>query len=133
MAEYPIRVIQKACRVSNVANAERYFIYKAMPGDRVIACDIQKTTLAAASTNSRFTVGDGAEGSVVNEGFLVEADCDTEAGSAADFVDGTGEYLTSSGGKLYTTQTDIYARYVTGTTPGATAPEMLVRLWVAKS
>lgn len=132
MADYPIYVIQKQCRVSNPAVAEDYFIYKAMPGDRVIACDVQKTTLAAGSTNSKFTVGDGAEGSVVDSGFVIGADVDTEAGSAADFVDGTGEYLVNSGGKLYTVTGNIFAHYVTGTTPGATAPNVLVRLWVAK-
>ena len=126
MAEYPIYVVQKACRVALAANAENFFLYKAMPGERIIACDVQKTTLAAASTNSDFTVGDATD----PDGFATAVD--TEAGTAADWVNNSGAYLTDSGGKLYTAETTIYATYTPNSTPGATAPEVLVRLWVAK-
>lgn len=126
MAEYPIYVTQKACRVSDATVAEKFFIYRTKAGDRVIACDVQKTTLAGSTTNSDFKVGDASD----DDGFATVVD--TETGSTGDWVDNSGAYLTNSGGKLYTTPDDIIAIYTPNSTPGTTKPELLVRLWVAE-
>ena len=125
-AEYPIELITVTHTVVDSTVAEVLNIYTATKGERIIAADAQKLTLADASTDSTFILGDATD----DDGFITAID--TESGSANDWVDQQGAYLATSGGKLYNTPTVIISTYAPGTTPGTIEPSVKYRVWVAK-
>ena len=103
-------------------------LFSVQRGHRVLWASVEKNTLAAASTTSTMTLGDGAD----VDGY-VAAELDLETGAVGDLVAGDGAYLDASGGKLYTVADTVDVVYTAGT-PGAVTPRVtfaigLIREW----
>lgn len=109
----------------DVATGATRELLRVNAGDRVLAVSA-RVRVASAGTTATVSFGDGAD----PDGYIIATDLDATV--AGTLVDGGGAYLANSGGKLYTAADTIDAVYVTGATPGATAPVWEVRVTVVK-
>lgn len=126
MAYTNIRTIRKRFVPAAVGTGETTALFSVAAGERVLWCSVRKEVLAATTTDSTITIGDGDDA----DGYV--AAIDTEAGAVGDLIDGGGAYLAESGGKLYTAEDTVDAVYAEGTTPGATAPQVNVLVAIAR-
>jgi hypothetical protein len=121
------RVFSPADRTVNETRA----LFEIPRGSRVVWAGDEKNVLASAGSTSTMTLGDGAD----PDGYVTTANLDLETGSAGDLGSGTGAYLTTAGGKLYTADDTIDVDYVASGTPGSVTPRVtfaigLVREWM---
>lgn len=97
-------------------------------GERVVWCSVQKLVLADGTTGSTATVGDGSD----VDGYVTTTNLDLETGAVGDVVNGSGAYLATSGGKLYTAADTVDVVYTASGTPGTTVPRIAVLLRIAR-
>jgi hypothetical protein len=104
-----------------VGTAETTGILTVKKGDRIISVDARKTRLAAGSTTSTISIGDGGD---VDRFIAVT---DTETGSVEDYINPVSGVLPYT----YNANDTIDANYIIGGTPGATNPQWVVRItWI---
>jgi hypothetical protein len=108
-----------------VGSTETAAIIPVKKGERVLWASAVVLTAAAASTDTTVELGDGTD----TDGFI--AAIDLEANAAGTYVNGAGALLASSGGKLYTADDTIDAKYA-GTTFGATTPKLRFTVAIVK-
>jgi hypothetical protein len=107
--------------VPAVASGSTDVLMSVPKGTRILSVSIL-VKVASAGTTSTIAIGDGT----ASGGFLAATDADATA--AGTMVDGAGTMLANAGGRLYLVDDTIDATYVTGATPGATAPVWEIRI-----
>ena len=105
-----------------VGTSEAKGLIPVKKGDVVLNVHIRRLTLAAGSTTSTISVGDGGD---VDRFVAVT---DTESGSVDDVVGG----VTAAFPYEYTADDNIDADYIIGATPGATNPKVRVVAYIIR-
>jgi hypothetical protein len=126
MSQQQIRVITKDYQPAAVGTAETVQVFSVKKGRRVVWASAMPLTAAAGTTNTTIELGDAGD----TDGFITAIDTETMVPGTP--VDQPGAYLANSGGKLYTTDTAINAKYVNGGTPGATNPKVRFTIAVVR-
>lgn len=122
MTDAEVRVLKDTFSPTAAGVAQTTALFTVHKGERVVWASARKDTLAAGSTTSTLSLGDGAD----VDGYI--AVTDTETGSVGTLVPGEGAYLATSGGKLYLADDTIDIDYIPGATPGVVAPKWSIRV-----
>lgn len=124
----PTRRMSRIFTPAAVGSDETVPLFELDKGERVWSAGCRLLTAAAAGTDSTVTLGDGDD----VDGYISATDLDVETATIGAPIAGSGAYLATSGGKVYSARSSVDADYVAGGTPGAVKPRVEFIVWTLR-